>query len=70
MGEKGECGHGRFEDMEVPQRIKFFDGKTIVNVVAGNHHTLALTADNELYAWGDGRYGQCGYGEYENSAIP
>jgi alpha-tubulin suppressor-like RCC1 family protein len=42
-GEKGECGHGKFEDVETPQRIKYFDGKTIVKVAAGNHHTLALT---------------------------
>ena len=56
-GEKGECGHGKFEDVETPQRIKFFDGKFITKIAVGNHHTLALTASNELFAWGDGRYG-------------
>lgn len=70
MGEKGECGHGKFEDVEIPQRIKFFDGKIIIQIETGNHHTLALTSENQIYAWGDGRYGQCGYGEYENTAIP
>jgi len=39
-------------------------------MVAGNHHSLALTSQNELYAWGLGIYGQCGYGEFENTAIP
>jgi alpha-tubulin suppressor-like RCC1 family protein len=24
LGEKGECGHGKFEDIEVPTKIKFF----------------------------------------------
>jgi alpha-tubulin suppressor-like RCC1 family protein len=43
ISEKGECGNGKFEDVETPSRIKFFDGKIIVDVVAGNHHTLALT---------------------------
>lgn len=57
VGEKGECGHGRFEDMDVPTKIKFFDGKKIILMAAGNHHSLALTSNNELYAWGDGRYG-------------
>jgi len=57
VGEKGECGHGKFEEVEIPTKIKFFEGKKIVNVVAGNHHTLALTENNQLYAWGDGRYG-------------
>lgn len=70
VGGKGECGHGKFEDVEVPTKIRFFDGKNITQVVAGNHHSLALTSKNEVYSWGDGRYGQCGYGEYENSSIP
>lgn len=56
--------------MELPTKVKFFVGKQIVKIAAGNHHTLALTANNEVYAWGDGRYGQCGYGEYENTSIP
>ena len=54
----------------MPKRIRYFDGKLVVDVVAGNHHTLALTDSNELYAWGDGRYGQCGYGEFESTPIP
>jgi alpha-tubulin suppressor-like RCC1 family protein len=24
VGEKGECGHGKFEDIEAPTKIKFF----------------------------------------------
>jgi alpha-tubulin suppressor-like RCC1 family protein len=42
----------------------------VTQLAVGNHHTLALTSNHELYAWGDGRYGQCGYGEYENTSIP
>jgi len=45
-GDKGICGHGKFEDIETPQRIKFFDGKPVAQVAAGNHHTLALTMSN------------------------
>ena len=44
IGEKGQCGHGKFEDVETPTKIKFFAGKTIVEIVAGNHHSLALTS--------------------------
>ena len=57
VGEKGECGNGKFGDVEVPTKVKFFEDKKVQLVVAGNHHTLALTRNNELYAWGDGRYG-------------
>ena len=56
-GERGECGHGKFENVELPTKIRFFEGKKIVLIEAGNHHTLALTSDNLMYAWGDGRYG-------------
>ena len=52
MGQHGECGHGKFEDMETPTKIKYFEGKRFVNIVAGNHHSLGLTAHNELYGWG------------------
>lgn len=69
-GQKGECGHGKFEDVEVPTKVRFFEGRKIAQIAAGNHHSLALTNKNELFAWGDGRYGQCGYGELENTSIP
>ena len=51
-GKYGECGHGKFADVEVPTKIKYFEGKKFVNIVAGNHHSLALTSQNELYGWG------------------
>ena len=38
--------------METPTKIKYFEGKKFYNIVAGNHHSLALTAQNELYGWG------------------
>ena len=51
-GKYGECGNGKFADVEVPTKIKYFEGKKFVNIVAGNHHSLALTSQNELYGWG------------------
>ena len=69
-GQMGQCGHGKFEDLEVPTKIRYFEGKRFVNIVAGNHHSLALSSQNELYGWGQGDLGQCGYGEFENTSIP
>jgi alpha-tubulin suppressor-like RCC1 family protein len=31
---------------------------------------LTLTSDNELYAFGSGNYGECGYGEFQDTAKP
>lgn len=35
-------------------------GKTVVRISSGGGHTLALTADGKIYAWGDNNYGQLG----------
>jgi alpha-tubulin suppressor-like RCC1 family protein len=35
----------------------------IVKVAAGLRHSLALTADGDLYAWGEGKFGQLGLAE-------
>lgn len=56
-GEDGECGQGKNEDVEIPTKMKFFTTKTVVDVIAGNHHTLAITDKNELYSWGLGTFG-------------
>ena len=34
--------------------------ENIVAVAAGNKHSLALTADGHVYAWGDNTYDQLG----------
>jgi alpha-tubulin suppressor-like RCC1 family protein len=44
--------------------------KIITKVSAGGFHTLALCDDNELYAWGSGTYGECGYGEFLETNKP
>lgn len=31
---------------------------------------MALSSDNELFAFGSGCYGECGYGEFYDTAKP
>jgi alpha-tubulin suppressor-like RCC1 family protein len=38
--------------------------KRVIKVVCGGFHTLALTSENELFSFGSGAYGECGYGEF------
>ncbi len=45
-------------------------GKTISQVAAGGYHSLALTTDGSLYAWGYNGFGQLGSGTTTNSSIP
>jgi alpha-tubulin suppressor-like RCC1 family protein len=37
-------------------------GARVVAVAAGNHHSLAMTDDGRLYAWGDNKHGALGLG--------
>jgi alpha-tubulin suppressor-like RCC1 family protein len=76
---KGQCGHGHNKDCETPQRMKFFNSKPVSKIAAGGYHSLALTSnfnyfkaldDGELYAWGAGIYGECGYGEFNDTNKP
>ena len=38
------------------------EGKNIVQVDCGHTHTIALSAEGEVYSWGGNRYGQLGIG--------
>ena len=39
-------------------------------IAAGGFHTLVWTENNDVYSWGQGVYGECGYGEYYNINKP
>jgi len=67
---RGQCGHGTTDEVELPQIVRALQGKPVRKVSAGGFHTLALTEDNELYAWGSGTYGELGSGDQASSATP
>ncbi|KAL1413473.1 hypothetical protein Q8F55_001242 [Vanrija albida] len=46
-----------------PIDLPALDGKTVVQVVAGDWHYAALTAQGELYTWGENGSGQLGLGD-------
>jgi alpha-tubulin suppressor-like RCC1 family protein len=45
-------------------------GKTIVQVVRGRSHTLALTSEGRIYGWGDNFYGQLGDNTMIQRLVP
>lgn len=67
---RGQCGHGHTNDLETPEPLEFFKGTAVKQVSCGGYHTLALTDRQEVYAWGSGLYGECGFGEFLNTATP
>ena len=67
---KGQCGHGHNNILEQPEKVRYLASKRIVKVACGGFHTLALTSENELFAFGSSSYGECGYGEFLDTNKP
>ena len=42
----------------------------IASVKCGEFHTVALTTDGEVWAWGNGEMGRLGNGENDNFEVP
>ncbi|MCP5468067.1 MAG: hypothetical protein H7A32_02220 [Deltaproteobacteria bacterium] len=67
----GRLGYGNTFDIgddEYPEDagdVKLGD-LTFTQVSAGNHHTCALSSDNDIYCWGQGIDGALGYGNNEH----
>jgi len=73
QGDRGQLGHlmiadriNRIEPM--PRSVASLSG--IVEVACGAYHTLALSKDGHVWAWGAGTYGQLGIGEKADSKVP
>jgi uncharacterized protein (TIGR03118 family) len=56
----GQLGLGDTTSRLVPTQVTALAGQTVVDVATGTSHTLALTADGQVYAWGAARQGQLG----------
>jgi alpha-tubulin suppressor-like RCC1 family protein len=61
----GHAGDGDFARCSFPTKVTGggIDKAVVVQVAAGNSHSLALTATGDLYTWGRGNRGQLGHGE-------
>ena len=51
-GDYGKLGHGDEEDQHVPKVVEALRGKGAVQVSAGHKHSLVLTRDNDVFAFG------------------
>ena len=60
-GDLGQLGHGDQQDQLLPKKVEAFAGQRVVAVSAGGSHSLALTADGDVFTWGKG--GCLGHGE-------
>ncbi|EQC37076.1 hypothetical protein SDRG_05303 [Saprolegnia diclina VS20] len=58
----GELSHGDTNPRRAFERIETLQGKGIVQVCAGNEHTVALSGDGTVFTCGYNDNGQCGQG--------
>ena len=56
--------------MDYPKQIRKLDGHHVIKIACGGYHTLVLTADNQLFAFGSAQYGECGSGDSQNCMNP
>ena len=66
----GKLGHGDQQTQLLPKKVETFVGQRVVAVSAGAMHSLALTADGDLWSWGEGEYGRLGHGDGQNQLLP
>lgn len=71
-GPTGELGHGYKLTQDTPTKItKLPEPKlNFKSVAAGHRHSLALTDDGQLYAWGNNQFGQLGLGHMKPTDRP
>ena len=71
IGGFGQLGHGHTQNQLLPREIAALAGQRVVAVSAGERHSLALTADGAVFAWGNGEHGCLGHGEdLSNQLLP
>ncbi|XP_051786151.1 uncharacterized protein LOC127528868 [Erpetoichthys calabaricus] len=66
-GALGQCGHGNRTDNEAKDGfLGAFVSKKLGRVMffsCGSTHSVVVTAENKIFAWGNGNSGQLGNGE-------
>ena len=69
----GQLGDGTSQATGIPVQVDdsgALAGKTVVAITAGSLHSLALTSDGQVFAWGDNGSGRLGDGTTETRRVP
>ena len=62
-GDYGRLGHGDNLSEKTAKLVEILRDKDVRKIACGLRHTLALTSDGNVYAWGYGGDGQLGHGD-------
>lgn len=65
----GRLGLGDTEHRGTPQRVRGLRAVRVVEVAAGEHHSLARCESGAVYSWGHGQHGKLGHGPAEHNHL-
>ncbi|XP_015608978.1 RCC1 and BTB domain-containing protein 1 isoform X3 [Cephus cinctus] len=66
-----EVGNGSSNQTHTPASICMnLSDKFVIDIACGSHHSLVLTDEGEVYAWGQNNCGQVGSGISSNQCAP
>ncbi|KAK4436596.1 RCC1 domain-containing protein 1 [Sesamum alatum] len=66
----GQCGQGSTDDELSPTCVSSLLGIRIEGVAAGLWHTICISADGDVYAFGGNQFGQLGTGAEQAETLP
>ncbi|GMY08439.1 ultraviolet-B receptor UVR8-like isoform X1 [Fagus crenata] len=66
----GQCGQGSTDDELSPTCVSSLLGIRIEGVAAGLWHTVCISADGDVYAFGGNQFGQLGTGADQAETLP
>ncbi|XP_037935505.1 probable E3 ubiquitin-protein ligase HERC2 [Teleopsis dalmanni] len=72
QGSYGRLGHDSTDDKLTPTVVTALRNEKVIDVALGglDSHTLCVTFEGLLYAWGDGDFGKLGTGTGNGSQVP
>jgi alpha-tubulin suppressor-like RCC1 family protein len=66
----GQLGNGSFTDSYTPVQVSLPSGTTVTAIAGGGDHSLALTSNGQVLAWGYNGHGELGNGSFTESYTP
>ena len=69
FGASGRLGHGDEQPQPLPKKVEALAGQRVVAVAAGVNHSIATTADDAVFTWGEGETGCLGHGEDRSNQL-
>ena len=69
-GNQGQLGHGDQNNQLSPKLVAGLEGRRIVQVAAGDYHSLFLTKGGPAPSRGSGEDGALGHGDTEDQLAP